>query len=726
MRFSLISFLLLLTYVIYGQWDINAGLIEPINKKAKISVTSGMGSEFIIDGDINTYWESASPLPERYISRKELNIFLNRDKFAVDEANPYLTNAFDGLTSTKSIIPGGFCEFVFNKPTSVLLLSVKINCIDTVEIILTTAKNDYNYLFLPGENYVLKRITVPDNSGLNSVSFKSNNTFEIFEIAGLYRYPFEDVILDLGNEKAIGLICSRHYNGSGVKSITVLASENKRSWKRIATLNPHATPIINQLISPEVNAQFVKLRFVLEPIDYQKAKLHELRLYDKYGQFGKPDDAVTSDFTFSQSFGINTIWGWGYNLPSEKLTGNKGPNLFNEVARLARNYHSLDWDINKPGEDPGYNRMNSGLGTRATSWLNWDSEYGFWKASGFTIDACIMFNNQYFPDSLWVDTKEEAFHYGRKFAEYFCDDNALVSIMEIGNEPWEYSKYKYRQILYGMSKGAFENSGSLTILPCATQAYDEKTDVGNYISDYLNTNNVKYISGLNTHVYSYIFDYNGNRRAINPEDPRSEVWSVSNMKRFAKSNLHNKPVYVTEFGYDSDGGGDDCVHSVCIGEFEQAIYGVRMALILYRLGTRQFYWYYYANVDYNSILHNRSGLISSYSKGFEKKDSFYAFKLLQKEIGNYYFHSIIKEDDDAYVYAYCDDNGEIVKIVAWRPTSLDHNSKIWIEFPIVGVVTSATYLVPMSEETSIPTYLKGINGIRVNLSGVPTIFTVGK
>jgi hypothetical protein len=724
MRFVLITVLLFITSISLAQWNPDAGLVIPLNSGAIITVSSGTGSDLMVDGDLNTYWESTSPLPENYISRKELNIFLLDSRFNVDEQNKYLTNAFDGLTSTKSVISSGYCELQFKKPEHISLLSVKINTIDTVSIVLKTTKGILNYSFLPVENYSLKSIIIPDTSDLISISFSSRVQFELFEIAGLYTLPFEEITLDLKSEKTVGQLTSRHYNGDGVLSINVFASSNNSDWIKIAGLNAKATPFISQLISPEIKTRYIRIRFFLKPRPYQKAKLHEIEIYDKYGTFGMPNDAKPSINTYSKSFGINAIWGWGYNLPSNKLDLNKGPDCFSKVARLARNYHSLDWDIKKPTNNPGYFNMKNGKGTSATLWLNWESEYGSWKRAGFTIDACIMFNNQYFPDNLWKDTEDEAFNFGGYFAEFFGDTDMLVSCVEVGNEPWDYSKEKYRKILSGMSKGIRNKSELMTILPCATQAYNKSLDNGNYISQYLDQQNVKNISGLNTHVYSYIFDNDGSRVAINPEDPRSEVWSVNNMKVFSTSNLDNLPIYVTEYGYDSEGGGDDCSHSVCISEFDQAIYGIRMTLILYRLGVKQFYWYYYANVDYKSILHNRSGITSSYSKGFEKKKSYYAFELMQKEIGDYYFHSVVMENDQGYVYAFADINNNIRKIIAWRPTSENHNEKEWIEFPCNDVMEDAILILSEPGKSDKPSIVKTVNSIRVSLSGVPVIITI--
>jgi hypothetical protein len=721
MRTSLLIIFLFFSQVSFSQWNPDAGIVQPVSANAIIEVSSGTSIDAIIDGNLQTYWESTNPLPSNYITRKDLNIFLNNDKFSIIRSANNSGNAFDGIISSKSIIESGNIEIKFEEPEKIILLSIKLNTSDTVWITINQEKPT-NYL--PSENYSLKEIKLLNVETITSIKLECNKTFEIFEIAGLYSLPTEEIVFDLGSTQDIGWISSRHYNGEGVVSISMYVSDNSTNWKQITTLNQLATAFIPQLISPVVEARYIKLQYVLKPDSYQKAKLQEFELYDRYGPFGKPKPAKFAKKTYSQSFGVNTVWGWGYYVYSDLLTNENGPTLFNKVAKLARNYHSINWDIKKPTDNPDYANMKLGNGTISKDWLNWDREYSTWKTAGFDIDACIMFNNEIFSDSLWSDTENEALNFGAYFADHFSNNTSLFSVVEVGNEPWEYSKPVYRNILAGMSKGLKLNSKKLTVLPCAIQAYSVSLEYDNYISKFVDTRNSKHIDGLNTHLYSYTFNYNGDRIAVNPEDPRSEVWSVSNLQTFSNINLNSLPVYVTEFGYDSEGGGDDCIHDVCINEFEQAIYGTRMALILYRLGTEQFYWYYFANVDYISMLHNRSGLTSSYSKGFTKKQSFKSFELLQKLLGDYYFHHIIMETNDVYAYAFSDASGQIKRLIAWRPTSEDHNKHLWMTLPFSEVIDEVIPLVSGDGYEENISYVRGVNELKISLSGVPVVIKI--
>lgn len=711
---------LLIIQTTYAQWNPDAGLIIPFTKTAKTTTTSGDNYSNITDGNIHTYWESSNPLPENYIKRNDLNIFLNKSIFESNITGSQ--NAFDGILSSKTTISSGNFVLSFNNPQKIQLISIKLNTADSVHIAISTNSGKINHTFSTSENYKLNEIKIDSSLNISSIAIYSDSSFDIFEIAALFNTPSESITFDFGTNVDIGWLTSRHYNGEGVLQIKVLTSSNQINWNPIASLNPNNTSPIYHLISPSVTARYLKIVFLLNPSNYQKAKLHEFEIYNSYGPYGKPATPKPSRNTWAESFGIVGFWGWGYNLHSDELPTTTGPNTFIKVAHLARNYHNIDWDIKMPGNNPDYQKMTANKGTNANKWINWQREYNSWVKAGFKIDASILFNNQYFPDTLWKNTFDEAYSYGNHFAEYFCKTNKLITEIEIGNEPWNYSKATYRNILAGMSEGIYQTLTPVTILPCASQSYDKHSDYGNYISDYINSSNSKYLNGLVSHTYAYIFNNNGDRIAVNPEDPRSEVWSVNNMQRFSMANLSSLPVYVTEFGYDSKGGNDECTHSVCISEFEQAIYGTRMALLLYRLGVKEFYWYFYANVENSSFIHNRSGLTSSYSSGFIKKLAFFAFEKLQTQIGNLYFQGIISESKDIYAYKFADEKGEIKKVILWTPTNDNHNKKTWVEIPFSWDIIDADNLIN-NDKNQKPEYVRGVNNLKINICGSPIILT---
>ena len=59
------------------------------------------------------------------------------------------------------------------------------------------------------------------------------------------------------------------------------------------------------------------------------------------------------------------------------------PELYNQVCRLVRNYHSLNWDVANLGDNyhPPY----------AVNGVNWKEHlYEPWKAAGFETDICLQ------------------------------------------------------------------------------------------------------------------------------------------------------------------------------------------------------------------------------------------------------------------------------------------------------------------------------------------------
>src|SRR5690554_4544493 len=89
------------------------------------------------------------------------------------------------------------------------------------------------------------------------------------------------------------------------------------------------------------------------------------------------------------------------------------PELYNQVCRLVRNYHDINWDVEKPGDEhhPPY----------AANGVNWKNDvYGYWKANGFETDICLQFsgfnadNNDY--KELWKDQEQWSYTYGKALA----------------------------------------------------------------------------------------------------------------------------------------------------------------------------------------------------------------------------------------------------------------------------------------------------------------------
>jgi len=696
------------------RWQPDAGLVKPF--EALVITSSGNNVQWITDGDQHTYWESGNPLPFHYITQKRMNFFLNKNSYHVSSAQESISYAFDGNPNTKSHIKNGSLKLTIPSPQQLNLLTLKADVSDSLKITLQYEdKSTQNFVYLPGQKFKLVNYRLPAGRKLSRIQLSCSHAFDLFELAALKGLPAENVLFDFGRSRKIGWIASRHLNSRSVKSIAVSISEDGSHWKPLLHLNPEAIPYLQIPLKQIVSARFLKIIFTLSLADYKKASLWEFAVYGPYGPYGKAPEPKISALNFAHAFGINTFWGWGYSVYSDLLKPGTGPAEFQTITHQLRNYHPLDWDIKSPQHLPDYSRMTSGHGTPAKPWLNWDREYRFWETFGFHIDATISFNANNFPDSLWLHPYQEAYDFGQKFAKHFCKpERPLIEKVEIGNEPWNYPPAIYQRILAGMSKG-IKSVSRVPVLPCAVQAYDPNNDNHNYISNYLNPENSIWLDGLNCHIYSYIFREDGKRVAVMPEDRRSAVWSMANLSRYRDKNMPGKKIDVTEFGFDSGGAGEDCTHSECVNERQQAIFGVRMALILWRLGAENFYWYYFANVAYDSFLHNRSGLCGSYKTGFKKKLSFIAFRRLFQEIGSYHFIKVVREDTTAYAYLYKNfTNGKEILIV-WRPVANQDITPKWISIPMKQQIIKIQAL--LGNKTISPQFTA--KGFELQLTDVP-------
>ncbi len=696
------------------KWQPDAGLISPYS--AEITSSSGKNVNNITDGNSNTYWESGNLLPFHYLSDINFNFFLNKKNLSTAVYKKY-TQAFDGNSNTYALIDNGKINILLKRPFKLKILTLKAHFKDSLKIVvLLQNKPPVVYKLFPKNNYQLYNFKLPKNIMVTGIKLISPSPFDLFELGALYRQPFEWVKFDFKKKVNIGWINSRYLNNKSIKSIIVYYSNDNKNWKKLISLNPIAIPLLKIPLQHIYKARYLKIIFNLDYKNYLKARLWEFDVYNRYGPFGKPPFAVPSKYSFSKSFGLNTFWGWGYNEYSDKIPPGKGPYFFLPVTHLIRSYHMLDWDMKTPSLPPNFKLMAKGKGTPSKKWLNWDREYNFLKNIGFKIDVSLTFKQENFPDTLWKHPVAEAFLYGKRFANHFYNSQHNIIQLEIGNEPWNYKSTIYKNILYGMSEG-INSVSSLPVYGCAVQAYELISSDNNYIAKYLTQKAAINLSGLNTHIYPYVFNEAGIRIAVNPEDRRAATWSLANLRRFRDINMPGKSIIVTEFGYDSKGGNEDCIHSECVSELKQAVFGVRMALILWRLGAEQFYWYFYANNYSNSYLHERSGLTGSYKTGFVPKLSYFAFKKLQKLLGPYNFSGVIREDNKVYAYSYVNPVDKKEIIIAWRPLANNQNKIKDVSF---YCKSSVKKIIPLIGTYTLPFKLKdGI--IDIKLSGIPVI-----
>lgn len=716
-------------------WNPDAGYIPPFTSNARVSASSNAGAAAkVLDGDLQTAWQSEAPLPQAFIGRQDQNIFLNKAPSPAGCTScSQIGRLTDGDLATAAFIKAGdsgWATVSFEPGADHALFSISIKCQVREPLLLQFV--DLQGVVQPigtyglADNFQLKRWEIPGGRA-KSVELAAPADFEVFEIAALAGLPKESVVIDWGSTKPVGTIHTRHWAGEQAAVKTVLwLSDDGKDWRLAAELDPEVLHTFISDVSPEIAARYLKVEHTLPARDWNKVFLWEVRVYDRFGPYGSRPPAHMGYTTLRELLGVNGYWSWGTNQYAEQLKPDGGPWRYRPVASHARNYHDLTWDIPRPGVPIDFKDMAQGKGTPANGWLNWDREYGAWAEAGFNIQASLQFFR--YDPARWKNPEKEAYDYAFAFTRHFGlkKGNGLICSIEAGNEPWSYPAEVYRKILLGMARGAAIGDDSVEVLPCALQAADpsvEKSGIfKNYIGARIPPEAAPLLDGINIHAYSYAADSRGKRRGVHPEHAHSTFWEILNAIRWRNENMPGKKIYLSEWGWESPGGGEDCIHDECVSEQAAASYAVRGALISARLGLDRATWFYYANESQPSSLYTRSGLTGSARVNFGKKRCFLALQSLVERAGSSYFHSIVREDERAWMYLLGNAAGQPTHLVAWLPVDGNSDARRTLHWKTKATVRSAVVLDGASASgTAVPAPVRKNGEIVLELGTIPLL-----
>lgn len=357
------------------------------------------------------------------------------------------------------------------------------------------------------------------------------------------------------------------------------------------------------------------------------------------------------------------------------------PELYNQVGRLVRNYHDMNWDVEKPGDDyyPPF----------AVNGVNWKNDvYGRFKNEGYETDICIQLssfsadNEDY--KELWKDKEEWAYSYGKVLASYFgpSGDEKLATSMEIGNEPGsKFDATLYKSIFKNMAKGIRDGDPKMKILT----PYVALSNPDDYSQDlngiYAEQDILPLYDVINMHNYAVVHPNEGPFNRSYPEDPTIEyLKEIDRTIAWRDKYAPGKEIWITEFGYDAatpeamknrtdwglkldwQGTTDE----------QQAQYLVRSYLAFAERGIQRAYVYNYDDED-TAFFHSSSGI----TRHFVPKMSFWALKQLYETLGDYRLKRIVKKvEGEIYVYEFehgSDPNR--LTWVAWSPTGTKTHEK---------------------------------------------------
>lgn len=643
---------------------------QPVSIRA---LTNRSTLSLINDKNTSTAWESEPLLPTNWIKVVGVNQHLQRHMFIKEyKAVKQARLAFDGNLESSTKFKAGDWNFKQRGENGgYFLLKAGI-------------QSDLNFTFYNVNNQVVKseRVTPEQNfqiinfklpAGYSSFKFSSTKDFEIFEMAFRSGGVQERILLDYGTEKEfkfIELKDNRHEESVQRLDIYVQNKNKKR-------VKVNYKDVRDDLIEfdENYNGQFLILEYTLQEKEWQKVRVNEIAAYDRNGVSGRKPENRRSSIDLKTLLGVNIYWGVGHNKYSKFISAGEGIEAFAPFVSHVRTYHDMTWDIKDPDDVIDFEKMAKGEGTPAMDWLNWDMEYENWKKTGLDIDASLQFFR--FDASAWDRPEQSAYNYAYAYARHFGPTygNGAICTVEVGNEPWKYDADTYRKILTGMVKGIKEGDPKIEVFPCALQAanpdHELQPEFKNYIDVRIPKAVFPYLDGINIHHYSYDTHNVYKQKSLQPEAASSVFWEILDAIKWRNENLPSKKIYLSEWGWESAGGGEDCTHRQCVREIDAAAFALRGAMIAHRLGLDRATWFYYGNEGGESRLYARSGLLSSENAGFQRKKTYYALKHLVEELGSLHFLKVYKEAEDLWGYYYGDKEGNVSHLILWRPVIND-------------------------------------------------------
>lgn len=362
------------------------------------------------------------------------------------------------------------------------------------------------------------------------------------------------------------------------------------------------------------------------------------------------------------------------------------PELYQPVARLARDYHPVEWDVGKDTATlPEF--------PFAKNRVDWSAVYGSWQKHGWRTDACLMFES--IPQAAWTDFEKDARTYGKAFAKEFGPSGArkLVESAEIGNEPGKWSDADYAKMLKAMAGGLRDGDPKLKIATCNLTTgksgdYEKSVTCLDGLTDLVDV--------LTIHTYAQLEGWPTWRRSF-PEDPALPRYlkDVEDLCQWRDQHAKGKPVWITEFGYDSttqpQEKSGDFSKWVGVTDEQQAQWLVRSLLVFSAMPVERAYLYFFNDED-KASLHASSGL----TRNFQPKPSFHATSHLQRTLGDYRFSRIVR-NDGVRVQEYR--NGSDPKKLIWAVWTPTGDSK-----PVETFLTevpgglAGTTKMPLTEE----------------------------
>ncbi|TET07658.1 hypothetical protein E3J84_07195 [Candidatus Aerophobetes bacterium] len=522
----------------------------------------------------------------------------------------------------------------------------------------------------------------------------------------------------------------------------------------------YTTSVWNVWVENAVSINTQYLRFIMtEP----KAKIAEVCVYGTAGEPPTPTPTPTPTSTGPTPTPTPTPTPGGITI--DKAMGTNcfidDPHDKIAVAGIIREYHNWNWDEGdepwfSEGTYPGYpnneNRWQPSYGAYGYSWY-FDDYYDDLSTNyNIIISPCIQGSVYWITGENWdnkplyagedstdpasyIEHADHMYQYAARYASVEVNDSYLklasdqpretglnlIKYYENWNEPdnwWAGDDAHFSpQELAAMCSADYDgHEGTMGSTVGVKNADPNAKLVLGGIAD---GTNLQYLQDMKAwfdsnrsddefavdviNMHIYCTDYTS---AFTPEefDLKGKTQTIVD---WVRTNLPNKEVWYTEFGYDTCQaryrGKYSWVRAVPHAGYDaqevQAQWIIRCYLVLFAAGVDRATQYMLRDVDPNSGLQYSScGLVGPKDDWTPKKSWYYVYTMRNRLTGMYYVGEQSSGNSDVWIYKFKTDGGDDGAYVLWCPTR-DGTTVDDYELTLTGSPTSATLVEMANEDT---------------------------
>ncbi|EIM76483.1 hypothetical protein A3SI_09807 [Nitritalea halalkaliphila LW7] len=268
-----------------AQGDSSSTKVPLAGKVYASSETEQRPAALLVDGDLNSSWQSTSPFPDAFYASERQNSLLRADWTA--PVGIQLAPALDGnLQSFTQNIPvvEGLAEvrFTFPSPEQIHRLGVRLrNVSQPVQIRLQDVQGNtlQTYTYTSGQNFQHLRFA-PEQEGVKSLLLSSSAPFGIFEIGTTAALLQEFIGIELTEDQLVTSVDLKHFPGSASASASALfGGLDRDNLQLIQVLDPAYAGTLTVELSEPMLMRFIEIRHTLLPENWRRVSAFHLQAF---------------------------------------------------------------------------------------------------------------------------------------------------------------------------------------------------------------------------------------------------------------------------------------------------------------------------------------------------------------------------------------------------------------------------------------------------------------